>query len=163
MDRAHDPDAANGLVRPSGTRRRLVVSALVALVLGGHAPHATQARNRKKKKNKQKQKQGKNLSYTLWEGSWTTRLSNGVTGVATFFELDTFSGEVPGTYSNSVGSGVFACEYVGEEGTSLRCAYEQESDGTSGGFSISLTGKNRWFGSYFTNTGGSGTWEGVRR
>ncbi|MFN8662344.1 MAG: hypothetical protein U0075_10660 [Thermomicrobiales bacterium] len=162
MHCAHDTDVSNSLAHPSGTRRRLVMAALVAMVLGGEAPHATQA-GKKKKKKKQKQKQERNLSYKLWEGSWTTRLSNGVTGVATFFEMDAFSGEVPGTYSNSVGSGVFACDFGGKEGASLRCEYEQDSDGTSGGFSISLTSKDRWFGSYFTNTGDSGTWEGVRR
>ena len=163
MDRAHDTDAANGLVRPSGSRRRLMVSALVALVLGGHAPHATQARNRKKKKKGQKQKQDKTLGYDLWEGSWNTTLSNGVKGVATFFEMDTSSGLIAGTYVNSIGSGSFGCLIDGKFGDSMHCQYEQDSDGTSGGFSIALTSKNRWFGSYFIDDGGSGTWEGVRR
>jgi len=70
---------------------------------------------------------------------------------------------VPGAYANTVGSGIVACDVGGKEGISLHCDYEQESDGTSGGFSIALTSKNRWFGSYFTNTGGSGAGEGVRR
>lgn len=139
------------------------MSALAAMVLGGTTPYATQARNQKKMKNKQKQKQKKKLSYKLWTGSWNTRLSNGVTSVATFFEMDTFSGEGPGTYSNSVGSGIFFCDYAGQVGISLRCEYLQESDDTTGGFSIFLTSKNRWFGSYFIDAGGSGTWKGVRR
>ncbi|MFN8677502.1 MAG: hypothetical protein U0Z70_14095 [Thermomicrobiales bacterium] len=163
MDRAHDTDVFNRLVRPSGSRRYLMVSALTAMVLGGNAPHATQAGNRKKKKQKHKKQEEQVPGYALWEGRWNTTLSNGVKGVATFSEPDPLFGAINGVYTNSVGSGRFNCFVTGEQGESLRCEYEQDSDGTSGGFSITLTSKNRWFGNYFTDTGGSGTWEGVPR
>jgi hypothetical protein len=115
---------------------------------------------RKKKKHKKKPVD-EPLDAFDWLGTWSTTLSNGVTGIANF-GVNGFLA-ILGTYTNSVGSGTFTCEDAGERGASLHCLYEQTSDGTSGGFSIALTDKNHWFGSYFINQGGgSGTWAGVR-
>ena len=116
----------------------------------------------KKKKKRKKKPDDEPLDALDWLGTWNTTLSNGVTGIANF-GINGFL-VILGTYSNSVGSGTFTCEDAGERGASLHCLYQQGSDGTSGGFSIALTDKNHWFGSYFIDQGGgSGTWAGVRR
>lgn len=149
------------------TRRDLLgrVGLLAATVLTAFGlwsdPLVAKKKKKSKGKNKKKQKDDP-LNAEDWLGSWNTTLSNGVKGIATFSEFDPFSVTLAGTYTNSVGSGQFNCAFGGDFGASLHCIYEQ-GDGETGGFSISLTGKNNWFGSYFIDGGGSGTWAGVRR
>lgn len=153
--------------------RRQLIGRVGLLALSGAAtlslwcdPLAAKNKKKSKGKNKKKKQNDEPITGEYWFGSWNTTLSNGIRGIATFTDYDPFNGIVNGNYSNSVGSGDFACVFAGNEGGSLRCRYEQHDDET-GGFSITLTSKDRWFGSFFIDsgehTGESGTWAGVRR
>jgi hypothetical protein len=150
----------DGVPLSGGITRR----GLVGLLAGGVAALDASSHDlvAKKKKKTKKKKKAEPLEVFDWFDSWNTTLSNGVKGIATF-GVNGFL-EIVGTYSNSVGSGTLSCVTDNTRGTSLHCLYEQTSDGTSGGFSIALTDKNHWFGSYFVDDGGGfGTWAGVRR
>jgi hypothetical protein len=150
------PETANPASGRRGVIKRGLLAAAAAL---GAGPALAGAKKKRKKK-----KRDASLKLADWYGTWSTRLSNGVQGTATFTK-DVTGGCCDGTYSNSVGSGVFRCyPDPGGKQTDLGCRYEQtEGPPVEGDFFIDLTDKNHWEGSHRSDSGDSGTWSGVRR
>ena len=141
----------------SVTRRglfgRLAQAAGVGAIIYGAAQGDLVA---KKRKNR-----GKQPKISDWYGTWSTRLSNGVQGTATF-KKDILGKCCDGTYENTVGSGTFRCYTGSGNETDLGCRWDQD-DGSSGDFVIDLTDEDHWKGSYRIDGGNRGTWSGVRR
>jgi hypothetical protein len=115
---------------------------------------------KRKKKKKAKKPRSTTLKTSDWNGVWTTRLSNGVSGSATL-SYDTSIDLLYGTYRNSVGNGEFRC--YPDTGAPFDCQgpYYQ-TDGSTGYISMSLQDAEHWYGTYQIDGGESGTWSGVR-
>lgn len=150
---------ANRADSASVTRRGLLHRFAEAAGIGAVALGTARGDLVAKKRKKNRDKPPKPSDFF---GTWSTRLSNGVQGVATFSK-DEWGLCCDGSYRNSRGSGTFTCTTPLNGDAEAGCIYSQQSDGTSGSFHIKLTDEDHWKGWYQVDGGDRGTWSGTRR
>ena len=94
-----------------------------------------------------------------WYSSWCTVVDGETHGWAQFEQE---GDAIDGAYGNEVGCGTIrTCVYFAEE-RRLRCKWRQDTDGTSGSFSIKLNRRlTEFHGTYKKKDGGTGTYEGA--